>query len=1302
MPFTVIFRYNICFFATSLIHISNLFHFMQRIILLYILLGLTIHVGAQTNTDLILSKKFLKYDIIQVNTNAVYASIVHPKSTRTNEYTLQLNEATQWHLNLTKSDIIADDYTLTVKDDSGVHTSSIKPTCIPMQGYVVGNPNSTVSLTFDRDFIYGFIEVGNVSYYIEPLNYFIPSAEKSDFIMYSTNDIIEDTSLKCGYELQKEKLEAYRQNAGHHSNDLRTGLCYFIRYAIAADYSMVQQYGSVAGVQNHNIGVVNNVQTNYDDDFADQFTYQISEQWISNCTTCDPWTSSTDSGAFLDDFTAWAISGFTTTHDIGGCWSHRDFDGGTIGLAWVGTVCTQYRYHVLQDFSTNANLKRVMNAHEIGHNFDASHNTGIMAPSVSNTNTWSGTSINEIENFYMSLSCLDNCTSPNPPLAEFNYSVNSNCAPASVSFINLSSNASTYLWEFEGGTPSTSTAFEPTVTWDESGTYNVTLTAYDGASSNTVTLPIVLDVIQLPESDFTYTNNGNSVTFSFLGSNAYTFSWDFGDGSPVSSEPNPTHTYAVNGNYTVTLTVTNPCGTSSNSYNVLVQFSPTPAFSATPLTGCTPMVVTYTNTSTNATNYEWQFPGGNPATSTEASPIVVYNTAGTFDVTLTAFNDYIGQSEVKTGYINVGLSPTSSFTYTVNGLTAAFNNTSQNGNNVLWEFGDGITSTQNNPTHTYASNGEYTVTLSNANDCGTVMSSQTLALGIAPIAGFSSSATSTCTGTNVQFTSTSTNQPTTYAWTFEGGTPATSSQQNPVVSYAASGTYDVSLTVTNAYGTNTYGLNDYITVTTTPTVNFDYVGNALSVNFTSQIQNGTVVNWNFGDGGTSTESNPTHTFAAQGTYNVTLSAQNNCGTITYSENVIVQLLPSASFQPSATAGCTPASIQFTSTVSPSVTAWLWTFEGGNPATSTLPNPMVTYNNTGTFDVTLVVTNNAGSTTVIQNDIVVINTNPTAGFSTNVAANTLNVTNTGVGASNTTYVVQGPNGFSTTVTSATASIPLPLNGVYSIQQTNTNACGTATTTSEITLNAFTTSGFSLPSQNYCEGASITIDNQSTNATSYSWTANGASPATSTDQNPQFTYMDGGSYIITLIATNALGSDTSEINIAVGYLPESVFSFITTDATVQFSNSSLYQNSVSWNFGDGSVSSDANPTHTYSTSGTYPVKLIASNGCGSDTTIQNVTVQIVATDDTSAKANAITLYPNPANDFIHVDCSVLPSGTFTFSIKDVLGRVIDNINYTLQSDQKIITLPCKDIHTNGTYILQISGNGFHAVKSFVIVK
>jgi PKD repeat protein len=139
----------------------------------------------------------------------------------------------------------------------------------------------------------------------------------------------------------------------------------------------------------------------------------------------------------------------------------------------------------------------------------------------------------------------------------------------------------------------------------------------------------------------------------------------------------------------------------------------------------------------------------------------------------------------------------------------------------------------------------------------------------------------------VQFTDQSTGNPTGWSWAFQGGTPANSSDQNPQVSYSTPGTYDVVLQVTNIFGTSTQSFPAYITVQPPPTANFTFAANQLTVNFTSIAQNATTYSWTFGDGGSSTEQNPTHTYTNPGSYNVFLIVSNDCGTFVIEQVVVI-------------------------------------------------------------------------------------------------------------------------------------------------------------------------------------------------------------------------------------------------------------------------------------------------------------------------------------------------------------------------------------------------------------------------------
>ena len=112
----------------------------------------------------------------------------------------------------------------------------------------------------------------------------------------------------------------------------------------------------------------------------------------------------------------------------------------------------------------------------------------------------------------------------------------------------------------------------------------------------------------------------------------------------------------------------------------------------------------------------------------------------------------------------------------------------------------------------------------------------------------------------------------------------------------------------------------------------------------------------------STDANPTHTYAADGVYTVVLAATNSCGTTFVEQTVTIITVPVAAFTFNGAIGCSPFVVVFDNTSSDNATAIEWTFEGGTPATSTEENPVVTWDAPGVYSVTLVASNQAGSST----------------------------------------------------------------------------------------------------------------------------------------------------------------------------------------------------------------------------------------------------------------------------------------------------------------------------------------------------
>ena len=374
------------------------------------------------------------------------------------------------------------------------------------------------------------------------------------------------------------------------------------------------------------------------------------------------------------------------------------------------------------------------------------------------------------------------------------------------------------------------------------------------------------------------------------------WAWSFGDGG-TSTERSPVHTYTTAGTYTVTLTASNGAGVDTVTRSGYITVStaaiiPVALFHSNATSGTIPLSVQFLDSSTNSpTSWAWSF--GDGGTSTEQSPVHTYTTAGTFTVTLTATNTGGSNTVTKAGEIVVGsvsARPVASFISTVESgnapLVVQFVDSSTNTpTSWVWSFGDGNTSAAQNPSHTYVIEGTYTVTLTATNSGGSDTETKAGYITVTftkPAANFTANVTSGTAPLVVQFNDTSENSPTIWSWKFGDGGKST--EQNPVHVFKDPGTYAASLTAENSAGKDTVKKTDYISVAAVsgPVASFTASttsGKApLTVRFNDTSSNNpTSWLWSFGDSGTSTEKNPTHTFTDMGTYTVSLTASNEAG-----------------------------------------------------------------------------------------------------------------------------------------------------------------------------------------------------------------------------------------------------------------------------------------------------------------------------------------------------------------------------------------------------------------------------------------
>jgi len=338
------------------------------------------------------------------------------------------------------------------------------------------------------------------------------------------------------------------------------------------------------------------------------------------------------------------------------------------------------------------------------------------------------------------------------------------------------------------------------------------------------------------------------------------------------------------------------------------------AFSASPLTGTAPLTVAFTDGSTGSPDqWSWNFgsyDAGDEGISSARNPTHTYDTAGTYTVTLTAKAGVTGDTVSRVGYITVtspGTEPiAASFTADppLTGdapLTVQFHDTSTGLPAAwVWSFGDGATSSDRNPSHTYTLPGAYTVSLTAMN--GSVSGTHAepgyvtvTSVDIPVVANFANTTPRAgMAPLTVQFTDTSAGLPVAWAWSFGDGT--TSSDRNPSHTYSLPGAYTVTLTAMNGSVSGTHAEPGYVTVTSIDTPVVANFANAtpregtvpLTVQFTDTSAGLPVAwLWSFGDGDTSTEQNPLHTYASIGSYTITLTAVNGTHTNTRTEPAYV-------------------------------------------------------------------------------------------------------------------------------------------------------------------------------------------------------------------------------------------------------------------------------------------------------------------------------------------------------------------------------------------------------------------------------
>ena len=371
----------------------------------------------------------------------------------------------------------------------------------------------------------------------------------------------------------------------------------------------------------------------------------------------------------------------------------------------------------------------------------------------------------------------------------------------------------------------------------------------------------------------------------------------------------------------------------------------------------------------SANSIRWEFGDGD--TSSVLSPTHTYSSSGTFTVWMIVANGCF--TDTVEQVLSVCLSPQAAFTWTAAGPgTINFSSTAYfpppATNSILWDFGDGDTSSVTNPSHTYTASGIYTVMLIASNSCTTDTITQNISVCLSPQAAFTWTATNSAV---INFTSSSFFPPpaiNTILWDFGDGD--TSSVTNPTHTYTASGSYTVTLIAYNSCTSDT--TSQVITICLHPQAGFTWTNDTTgAIIFSSTsifpppVNASDALSWDFGDGDSSSIANPAHAYAVSGSYTVTLIVSNTCASDTVTQVINVCLSPHASFtyttdqQGVATFTGTivfPDSAFMSNTIT-------WYFGDGD--TSSVEDPVHIYTASGTYTVMLVISDSCATDTVIR-------------------------------------------------------------------------------------------------------------------------------------------------------------------------------------------------------------------------------------------------------------------------------------------------------------------------------------------------
>jgi PKD repeat protein len=468
---------------------------------------------------------------------------------------------------------------------------------------------------------------------------------------------------------------------------------------------------------------------------------------------------------------------------------------------------------------------------------------------------------------------------------------------------------------------------------------------------------------------------------------------------------------------------------------------------------------------------------------------------------------------------------------------------------------------------------------------------------------------------------------------------------------------------------------------------FSATTNSLTANFSSLPVGASSCEWDFGDGGTSTLQNPSHTYAVHGTYNVCLIATSICMADTVCQQVTLICPPSvAGFGASTNALTTTFTNSSTTT---GTASYLWDFGDGNSSTSTSPSH--TYSTPGYYNVCLIASGTCGSDTLCT----LLNVGCTAtvaAFSSSSNLLSAQFTNASTAAGAISYLWDFGDGSSDT--SANPLHTYAVSGTYTVCLVANSPCGSDTTCQTVTIvcdpptisfTALTNTSLTAVFTSTVTGSGNLI---------LTWTFGDGN--TSNVANPTYTYAAPGNYLVCLIASGPCGADTVCGSVDVFCPPlVAMWGAAGTFPTILFHDQSAGSPSAwLWDFGDGGTSALQHPSHTYATAGTYNVCLTIQDSCSQDSTCQSVDV---LAGIPSAPDLQIEVYPNPSAGVFHVRLVNVPTTATGIQLFTSDGRLL--LNQECWAEECLLDIQA---YAAGTYWLSLRMGELRVTKPIFLSK